>query len=101
MDIPSQNARYVPIFKEHESASTPFRFKSMCVCAVSFRVSRKRWFGGSGRTRTTGLTLIRGALYPPELQTQKSIATGRQRGGACRDRTDDPLLAKQVLSQLS
>ena len=23
------------------------------------------------------------------------------RGGACRDRTDDPLLAKQVLSQLS
>lgn len=24
-----------------------------------------------------------------------------ERGGACRDRTDDPLLAKQVLSQLS
>ena len=24
-----------------------------------------------------------------------------QTGGACRDRTDDPLLAKQVLSQLS
>jgi len=24
-----------------------------------------------------------------------------KRGGACRDRTDDPLLAKQVLSQLS
>ncbi len=24
-----------------------------------------------------------------------------QYGGACRDRTDDPLLAKQVLSQLS
>ena len=24
-----------------------------------------------------------------------------RRGGACRDRTDDPLLAKQVLSQLS
>ncbi len=24
-----------------------------------------------------------------------------QDGGACRDRTDDPLLAKQVLSQLS
>src|SRR5690606_695670 len=28
---------------------------------------------------------------PPDLET----------GGACRDRTDDPLLAKQVLSQLS
>ena len=26
---------------------------------------------------------------------------GRADGGACRDRTDDPLLAKQVLSQLS
>ncbi len=24
-----------------------------------------------------------------------------EHGGACRDRTDDPLLAKQVLSQLS
>lgn len=26
---------------------------------------------------------------------------GAPDGGACRDRTDDPLLAKQVLSQLS
>ena len=26
---------------------------------------------------------------------------GCRSGGACRDRTDDPLLAKQVLSQLS
>jgi hypothetical protein len=25
----------------------------------------------------------------------------RKTGGACRDRTDDPLLAKQMLSQLS
>ena len=28
-------------------------------------------------------------------------ALGRNAGGASRDRTDDPLLAKQVLSQLS
>jgi hypothetical protein len=27
--------------------------------------------------------------------------SGRKLGGAYRDRTDDPLLAKQVLSQLS
>ena len=32
--------------------------------------------------------------YRPNVLSQLS-------GGACRDRTDDPLLAKQVLSQLS
>src|SRR5690606_1157933 len=48
------NARYVPIFNEHDPASTPGRIDSL-VCAVSRN-------GGSGRTRTTGLTLIRGAL---------------------------------------
>ena len=33
-----------------------------------------------------------------------AVSTGKRRkatGGAYRDRTDDPLLAKQVLSQLS
>ena len=34
--------------------------------------------------------------YRPE-----SIGLRGKRGGASRDRTDDPLLAKQVLSQLS
>ena len=29
------------------------------------------------------------------------VSINRQTGGASRDRTDDPLLAKQVLSQLS
>ncbi len=48
MDILSQNARYVPIFKEHEPATMPIRFKSMCVCAVSFRVSRKPGLVGLG-----------------------------------------------------
>ena len=33
----------------------------------------------------------------PELLSDRLIAAG----GASRDRTDDPLLAKQVLSQLS
>lgn len=31
----------------------------------------------------------------------KCLALRLGDGGACRDRTDDPLLAKQVLSQLS
>ncbi len=31
----------------------------------------------------------------------KTLPEQLKRGGACRDRTDDPLLAKQVLSQLS
>jgi hypothetical protein len=35
----------------------------------------------------------------PETQTQK--AQIQKRGGGDRNRTDDPLLAKQVLSQLS
>ncbi len=34
---------------------------------------------------------------PPLQPTAKAVANG----GAYRDRTDDPLLAKQVLSQLS
>ena len=32
---------------------------------------------------------------------EKSVAPQEAAGGAYRDRTDDPLLAKQVLSQLS
>ncbi len=32
------------------------------------------------------------------LQPESVFGSG---GGGCRDRTDDPLLAKQVLSQLS
>ena len=48
------NARYIPIFKEHAPASTPGHLK---VC-----VRRIIQSGGSGRTRTTGLALIRGAL---------------------------------------
>ncbi len=31
----------------------------------------------------------------------KTFRNKLKHGGACRDRTDDPLLAKQVLSQLS
>ena len=40
-----------------------------------------------------------GRCVPEKVQTNKIDAS--RTGGACRDRTDDPLLAKQVLSQLS
>jgi hypothetical protein len=63
------------------------------VCASTFRV--------------VGL----GGLEPPasplsgvrsnHLSYRPKMFLGLPDGGACRDRTDDPLLAKQVLSQLS
>ena len=37
--------------------------------------------------------------YRPDVRNLPTPAS--LDGGACRDRTDDPLLAKQVLSQLS
>src|SRR3546814_16110435 len=40
--------------------------------------------GGSGRTRTTGLTLIRGALYTPELQPHCFIASWWTQSGTNR-----------------
>ena len=65
--------------------------------------------GRSGWTRTIDLTLIRRALYPPELQTGffsgylvRSISQGSLLDGGDEGiRTLDPLLAGQVLSQLS
>ena len=49
-----------------------------------------------------GYTLHNYVKYPP-VQTQgpNGETDMRDNGGAYRDRTDDPLLAKQVLSQLS
>ncbi len=42
-------------------------------------------------------------LFSVEYLTPKPLTQpyGRRSGGDYRDRTDDPLLAKQVLSQLS
>ena len=52
-----------------------------------------------------------GGLEPPasplsgvrsnHLSYRPNVSCPGWYGGACRDRTDDPLLAKQVLSQLS
>ena len=96
LDIRPKNARYVPVFKERDLATMPGRFKSLCVCADHSEVR----FAG-----VVGL----GGLEPPAspLSGARSNHLSYRpnvflpSGGACRDRTDDPLLAKQVLSQLS
>ena len=41
------------------------------------------------------------ASTPGRFNLYVCAAIHHEAGGACRDRTDDPLLAKQVLSQLS
>ena len=52
--------------------------------------------------------IVSGVLTPPALalgsfsgEHAPHVLLNRKTGGAYRDRTDDPLLAKQVLSQLS
>jgi hypothetical protein len=58
-----------------------------------------------GRERATAPMLRASALnscFHRDKKSQNPIQRGAiQRGGGERDRTDDPLLAKQVLSQLS
>ena len=72
-------------------------------------LTKLKEFGWTEWTRTADLMLIRHALYPPELQ---SIIDGEFLtlfpfwarvcgGGDDGIRTHDPLLAGQVLSQLS
>ena len=123
LDIRPKNARYVPVFKERVLATMPGRFKSLCVCADHSEVrfagvfcsdqgtEKRRWhwpmsfFATPDRTKVVGL----GGLEPPasplsgarsnHLSYRPNVFSPS--GGACRDRTDDPLLAKQVLSQLS
>ena len=80
------------VFKEHGPATMPPRFKSSCVCA-----DHPGMVGLGGlEPPTSPLSGVRSnhLSYRP-----KSL--GLNPGGASRDRTDDPLLAKQVLSQLS
>src|SRR3546814_4660483 len=67
-----------PIFSKNRIPATMPESKSdLCV----------RYYiqdGGSGRTRTTGLTLIRGALKPPDLQTKCFIARWWSQSGSNR-----------------
>jgi hypothetical protein len=52
-----------------------------------------------GRTKPPARTLAE--LFPFHSGSAGCAAEATKTGGAYRDRTDDPLLAKQVLSQLS
>ena len=54
--------------------------------------------------RSNRVMVGRGGLEPPTSRlsgVRSNHLSYRPIGGAYRDRTDDPLLAKQVLSQLS
>ncbi len=108
MDIPSQNARYVPVFKEHDAGHSA---RSLQILSVRrFIQSSPAAWRHTGPRDVVGL----GGLEPPasplsgvrsnHLSYRPNVSPSQEPatvGGACRDRTDDPLLAKQVLSQLS
>ena len=73
-----QNARYVQFVKEH---ATGFSARAFQIFVCASHNPRPCWNVQPGMA----------GLLRRDPHT----------GGACRDRTDDPLLAKQVLSQLS
>jgi hypothetical protein len=81
------------VFKEHETGFIAGVDSNLLVCATSSKV-------------LVGL----GGLEPPTSPlsgvrsnhlSYRPVVASKPDGGASRDRTDDPLLAKQVLSQLS
>ena len=61
----SQNARYIPVFQRSSNRLSATGFLNLVYALMScfhIRHSSNQPNGGSGRTRTTDLTLIRGAL---------------------------------------
>jgi hypothetical protein len=81
------------VFKEHKTGFNARIDSNLKVCATSSKV-------------LVGL----GGLEPPTSPlsgvrsnhlSYRPVVASKPDGGASRDRTDDPLLAKQVLSQLS
>ena len=81
--------------------SKPLRFRALTLVSVRFRT--KTLVTRLHCQRTPGRPQRR--LASKNLRVRYTFALLRPRpttdGGASRDRTDDPLLAKQVLSQLS
>ena len=103
LDIPSQNARYIPVFQRTLQRLQRLRsFKSLCVRSSEFCLApafaRVVGLGGL-EPPASPLSGVRSnhLSYRPNSSLRTTYWLG---GGACRDRTDDPLLAKQVLSQL-
>ena len=75
------------------------QFSRYIVFVLNFSLYRKKLVGSSGlEPPTSRLSGVRSnhLSYEPIY-----LLTKRVSGGDERDRTDDPLLAKQVLSQLS
>jgi hypothetical protein len=87
------NARYVPSFqRSRHRLQRRNHFKSL-VCATS----SKAMVGLGGlEPPTSPLSGVRSNHL-----SYRPVVASKPDGGASRDRTDDPLLAKQVLSQLS
>src|SRR3546814_899897 len=85
------NARYVPFFQRTGSRPQCRNPNQIFVCAIT---SRMVGLGGL-EPPASPLSGVRSnhLSYRPNVSLPD--------GGASRDRTDDPLLAKQVLSQLS
>ena len=93
------NARYVPDCQRTRHRLQRQAASNLVVCAVSSRVCpREQMVVGLGgleppASPLSGVRSNHLSYRPPR--------SSRKTGGAYRDRTDDPLLAKQVLSQLS
>jgi hypothetical protein len=92
-------------------AAAGTRDKSRMRFTQSISLSNIQAFSSCGKARPEAVMKPAGPIYlrladlsPGRSHPQRMAATGKQRmssGGAERDRTADPLLAKQVLSQLS
>ena len=92
LDFESQTFRFHSVVKERGPGLNAWSTSNLLtVCAQSFRVVGL----GGLEPPASPLSGVRSnhLSYRPNVSIQD--------GGACRDRTDDPLLAKQVLSQLS
>ena len=87
------NARYIPFVKERDPGFSAGPLQDRYVCVVT---SKEMVGLGGLEPPASPLSGVRSnhLSYRPVLSRAPD-------GGASRDRTDDPLLAKQVLSQLS
>ncbi len=90
------NSRYADLQSLNE-------LKSVDAIIGCRRHGAPRCFPSTTLIRLYGLLKNDSRILDPARQQARDLLTGRidEFGGGERDRTDDPLLAKQVLSQLS